>query len=118
MHPQHRHAGLCGLGAESGLAQQGHLDARSAEALQPVAAAGDDQQPARIGGTETGHVDRQFLAVAAQQRVAVGVHVQPRGHSRRRELGARFGVALREGVDHAGRSHVTCSTAPCGTSLA
>jgi hypothetical protein len=113
VHVQHRHAGRGCRGVERRRAQQRHLHARPAEALQAVAAAGDDQQPLRVGGAEARHVDGQFLAVAADQRVAVGVGIEPGRVHRGQEQAARLRVGLREaGVDVHHRAACSATSRP------
>ena len=104
MDVQQRHAGGLGLGVEAGVGQQRALHPRAAEAFDAVAAAADQQQRRRVGLAGTRQVQRQGLAVAAQQRVRVAVDVQPAGVGRGEECGARLGVALGEeggGAGHA-----------------
>ena len=82
------------------LAEQRVLDARAAEALDAVAAAGDDEHPAGVVRAVAHDVERHLLAVAAAQRVHMrhGVEVGRLGGGE--ELRACLGVGLREVAGH------------------
>ncbi len=96
MHVEHRDAGLGRCGVKAGVGEERVLHARTAEALDAVAAAAQQQQRSGIGGAEAGDVHRQRLAVAAEQRVRVRLNVQPGGLGRADELGPCLGVASGE----------------------
>ena len=96
---QHRHAGLARRRAQGGILQQRHLGARPAEALHAVAGAAQQQQAGGVGRAVTHHVHGQGLAIAAQHRVGMALHIEAGGFGGGQELAARLPVALREGVD-------------------
>ena len=98
VHIQYGHALGMGLGPPSSVSQRVHLHAAAAKALHTMASAGDDQQPLGVGRAVQHHVGGQGLAVAARQRVRVGVHRQPGTGGSRLKLGASLGVAVRKSV--------------------
>ena len=87
-----------GLRPPGGMAQRVHLHAAAAKALHAVAGAADDEQPLGVGRAVQHHVGGQGLAVAAWQRVRVGLHRQAGAGRSRQKLGARLGVAVRKSV--------------------
>ncbi len=96
VHVEQRHAGGMRLLAEAGVGQQRALHARAAVALDAVAGAADQQHCGRVGRAVAHDIHRERLAVLAQQRVRVRLHLQPGLRGRCEEARAGLGVGLSE----------------------
>ena len=93
---EHGDAGVGRGPVPVGVFEQGDLHARAAEALDAVAGAADDEQRPGVARPVAGDVHRQHLAVAAGQRMDVGLDPEAADPGGGEELVARFGIALRE----------------------
>ena len=106
---EHGDAGVGRGPVPVGVFEQGDLHARAAEALDAVAGAADDEQRPGVARPVAGDVHRQHLAVAAGQRMDVGLDAEAADPGGGEELVARFGVALREEPGRAHRALLSAS---------